>query len=555
MMNVSMINLHSLVLRWLYLILFIVFFSLISTVWEYISQQDNYSMLQLNGAGAEDDPVFKWGARRGVARKDSNVQFYESFTYEGIEYRLFDCAYFYVHGQCETSIGKLVNMYETSAGEKKVKVIWFFRPIDIHRFLGKYEPKWNELFLACGDEIGVSNINDVETILGKCKIKCISEDRRNPQPESSDLRRAKYVFSHTFDTRLKILSNVFADAIAGIGVEKFFNRIRDKQPVKRLNSSAATSSRASPVKSIHPDLGSTKLGKEDNRDGKLTSRTSSGRRVSFLDERADHVHAKKNPHVNTDTRSRGPITKTRAFGELHASGSSVDAMASKKRKRILNRPETDDCDDSGPQLGEKKFIKKPPLVEKAPNQNIKKSSWYKKLPFEEELKAAIEESRVLLIENLEPSYTSLEVEELCWQAFNEGVDAKMIPSSLMSSSHQGRALVIFGTTKAADSALSRLTEECLMLLGQTALVGSRNFPVEIGKCRSFTGHFSMLDRSMMTTQKRKAVSTSHCTQPNHAVDSMAYEWLALQAKSELTWKKLAEIQAKEIDILKRINQQ
>ncbi|XP_019092228.1 PREDICTED: protein ANTI-SILENCING 1-like [Camelina sativa] len=175
-------------------------------------------MLQPSGAGGEDDPGFKWGARRGgVGRKDSQVRFYESFTYEGIEYRLFDCAYFYIHGQCETSIGKLVSMYETSAGEKKVKVVWFFRPIDIRRFLGGYEPKWNELFLACGDDKGVSNINDVDTIMGKCKIVCMSEDRRNPQPESSDLRRAKYVFSHTFDTRLKVLSNVFADAIAGIG--------------------------------------------------------------------------------------------------------------------------------------------------------------------------------------------------------------------------------------------------------------------------------------------------------------------------------------------------
>lgn len=79
---------------------------------------------------------------------------------------------------------------------------------------------------------------------------------------------------------------------------------------------------------------------------------------------------KKYPPVNTDTTSRGPITKTRAFGELYASGASVDAKPSKKRKLILNTPETDDSDDSGPQLGEKKFIKNPPLEETAPSQNI-----------------------------------------------------------------------------------------------------------------------------------------------------------------------------------------
>lgn len=122
-------------------------------------------MLQPKGAGGEENPYFKWGAKRGVGRKNHNVRFYESFTFEGIEYRLFDCAYFFVYGQCETSIGKLVSMYETSTGEKKVKVIWFFRPSDIQRFLGEYEPQWDELFLACGDENGVSNINDVVSFL------------------------------------------------------------------------------------------------------------------------------------------------------------------------------------------------------------------------------------------------------------------------------------------------------------------------------------------------------------------------------------------------------
>ncbi|KAG7625368.1 RNA recognition motif domain [Arabidopsis thaliana x Arabidopsis arenosa] len=431
-----------------------------------ISQQDNFSMLQSNSAGGEDNPDFKWGAKRGVGRKDNKVRFYESFTLEGIEYRLFDCAYFY-------------------------------------RFLGEYEPQWDELFLACGDEKGVSNINDVETIMGKCNVVCTSDDRRNPRPGTKELRRAKYIFSRTFDTRLRIISEDFADAIAGIGVDKLFNMRRDKQPVKRLNSSAAAITRASPVKSFRPDLGSTKLGKHDNRDAKLMSRTSSLKKVTFLEDRADHVHVKRNPPVNTETTTRGqiPILKTRAFGELYASGSSVNAKPSKKRKLILNTPETDDSDDQGPQSGEKKLIKNPPLVEKAPSQNIEKKSWYKKLPFEDELKPAIEKGRVLLIENLEPSYTSLEVEFLFRQAFKEGVDAKMIPSSPMSSPHSGRALVIFGTTKAADSAMSRLNEDCLMLSGQRALTGSKNVPVEIGRCRSFTGHFNMVDRSLMTAQK------------------------------------------------------
>lgn len=90
----------------------------------------------------------------------------------------------------------------------------------------------------------------------------------------------------------------------------------------------------------------------------------------FLKDRSDHEHVMKNPPVNTDITSRGLKTKTRALGKLHASGSSVDPHPSKKRKLILNTPETD---DSAPQPGEQRLIRNPPLVEKAPSQNIVRS--------------------------------------------------------------------------------------------------------------------------------------------------------------------------------------
>lgn len=82
-------------------------------------------MLQSNSAGGEDNPDFKWGAKRGVGRKDNKVRFYESFTLEGIEYRLFDCAYFYVHGQSETSIGKLVTFTRHQQVRRKSRSFGF----------------------------------------------------------------------------------------------------------------------------------------------------------------------------------------------------------------------------------------------------------------------------------------------------------------------------------------------------------------------------------------------------------------------------------------------
>jgi hypothetical protein len=104
---------------------------------------------------------FKWGNKRGTGLKNKDTQFYESFVYDGVEYFLYDSVYFYHTNHVDTSIGKLVKMYEISSGEKKIKVVWFFRPSEIRNFLKSYQPSWNELFLASGKSTGVSNINSV----------------------------------------------------------------------------------------------------------------------------------------------------------------------------------------------------------------------------------------------------------------------------------------------------------------------------------------------------------------------------------------------------------
>lgn len=106
-----------------------------------------------------DNAMFKWGTMKGVGRVNKDIKFYESFTYYDVEYFLYDSVYFGSKEDAESYIGKLVKMYETPDGEKKVKVLWFFRPMEIRNFLGDYEPKWNELFLASGEGVGLTNVN------------------------------------------------------------------------------------------------------------------------------------------------------------------------------------------------------------------------------------------------------------------------------------------------------------------------------------------------------------------------------------------------------------
>ena len=101
---------------------------------------------------------FKWGAEKGVGRKNKDVVFYDSFTFEGEEYFVDDCVYF-ERRQPEAYIGKIVKMFEGPNHVKRVKVVWFLRPSEIRNYFGNYEPRWNEIFLASGKGPGVSNIN------------------------------------------------------------------------------------------------------------------------------------------------------------------------------------------------------------------------------------------------------------------------------------------------------------------------------------------------------------------------------------------------------------
>ncbi|KAF7814443.1 protein ANTI-SILENCING 1-like isoform X3 [Senna tora] len=115
---------------------------LVSFAKDYI--QDNLWLDQLpsflSDAIVEDETYFKWGNKSEVGVKNKDVQFYESFTYKGVEYFLYDCVYFYQEGDFETSIGKLVRIFETPTHKKKVQVVWLFRPVELRNYLGDYQP-------------------------------------------------------------------------------------------------------------------------------------------------------------------------------------------------------------------------------------------------------------------------------------------------------------------------------------------------------------------------------------------------------------------------------
>lgn len=111
----------------------------------------------------EETIEFKWLKMRGKGGKRRDTQFYESFTFDGTNYELFDVVYLQ-NGSAphsEPHIGKIIKIWETPTREKtkKIKIQWFFRPREISKFLSGIEIYYNELFFAVGEGTGLTNIN------------------------------------------------------------------------------------------------------------------------------------------------------------------------------------------------------------------------------------------------------------------------------------------------------------------------------------------------------------------------------------------------------------
>lgn len=105
------------------------------------------------------DIEFRWGRKERLSCRSLERQYYGSFTYDGVEYFLYDSVYLWGEGQPWPHIGKLIEIFETSKSEKMVKVVWYFRPTEVQRWLRGTRVLNNELFLGSGEGCGLVNIN------------------------------------------------------------------------------------------------------------------------------------------------------------------------------------------------------------------------------------------------------------------------------------------------------------------------------------------------------------------------------------------------------------
>ncbi|GKE25655.1 anti-silencing 1-like protein isoform X1 [Tanacetum coccineum] len=365
--------------------------------------------LKKSNPAVSGDIKFKWGQKGRRGGKDPRMHYYGSFTYDDVEYSLYDSVYMWSDGQPSPNIGKIVNIYETPLQKKMVKVVWYFRPAEVKMWLNGTHLLQNELFLASGEGQGLSNVNVLESISGKCNVVCTSKDKRNPQATEEELKMSDYVFYRTFDVKECKLSEIFPDKIAGVEVGNYFN----PKP-----------------------LGSTKVTAvidEDSVCGELTNKTfwrfpaeDAGRRPGSSSSASDSYPLKKSVVY--------PIKKRKLRDIMADERKHTEAQSKVEEHR--KRPKVDSRE------------------------------WFKKLPWEERMQKAKETGSIVLLENLYPLFASSEVEDIVLDAFNIKVSAKMIQQTADTRPNNGQALVIFNSKQEADFALSELRTKCLMIGGK-----------------------------------------------------------------------------------------
>lgn len=219
-----------------------------------------------------------------------------------------------------------------------------------------------------------------------------------------------------------------------------------------------------------------------------------------------------------------------------------DTVVKEVRSNVSQKP----LSSTGP-VFEKKLFATTESVRITENWKI-----FKELPWEQNLQKGILSGRVLLLQNLDPCWTSADVRDMLKSVLKGVSNARIIPQGSLCP--YAPALAIFDSKLLADSALQEIEHKCLV-------VGSSRRPIIACKFKentnvsSFPGHLALerfkLGRNAAADEYKKAVSTSHCSQPNTIEYEMAIEWRRLQEIIETCRAELFERQGKEMEKIRK----
>lgn len=183
------------------------------------------------------------------------------------------------------------------------------------------------------------------------------------------------------------------------------------------------------------------------------------------------------------------------------------------------------------------------------------SNFVFKFTWEKAFPRALQQKRVLLLQNLDPSLTSAELQEALKSVLPLVLQVKVVQQATSCRINLGRALVVMDTQDAAENALSLLCEK-ILVFGEDSrpvVASLAKLPEESRASQPFPGHFDIEKtsgfRGLHSHDYRKAVACSHSSQPNTMEHFMAVDWRVLQLRQKHEMECLAKIQAEEVKAL------
>ncbi|XP_024026095.1 protein ANTI-SILENCING 1-like, partial [Morus notabilis] len=258
-----------------------------------------------------------------------------------------------------------------------------------------------------------------EAVVAKCNVICTSKDTRNPRPSANELQRADYVFYRTFDVSKNSISEKFADEICGIKVELFFNRMKGQRSTNPPSNQAELKKPGE-----HFDMfSSSRI--ELNKCEASPSRSGPSKKMSVLKESEKGPY--ENPKLKGFAVESGTVScvqvkdksNVRPF-EVSLTENAEDPRPYKKRTILL--------DDKG-SISQKGVSTKRDIfgaeackiIEKAgaqlvsreglkTNKQVMEVTRRPDASWEVKLQKAQEAGTLVLLENLDPSFASVDVE-------------------------------------------------------------------------------------------------------------------------------------------------
>ncbi|VAH43841.1 unnamed protein product [Triticum turgidum subsp. durum] len=417
---------------------------------------------------------FSWGKKRAKGGAKMDTQFYGSFTFDNVKYSLYDCVYLFKNGESEPYIGKIVKIWQQNEA-KKVKILWFFTPDEIRNYL-RGPVAENEIFLASGDGTGLADINPLESIAGKCTVVCISKDERNRQPTPKEQTVADYIFYRFFDVGNCTLSEQVPEKIAGLEVNALLNP-KDEQVI------------------CYPD--------QD---------------VQGMDQKVGAGLV-------------APLTQSAAKMEDEIPVAPLPQSAAKME---------DEIPVAAVPLSQSVAISLPPSVKEVDKVQVAAVPLPLAQPWHEKLTQADREGRLVYIQNLDIRFGASEIVELIREALQLSCTAKPINHPTYDDPNNGKAYVVFNSRNIADDAVMKINSG--LVVGGRPLYCSKGL-LKVPKPASgaLVGHLTISNQKMNPRQReeqKKAVSTSHCSQPNTIEYDLALDWMLVREKQAMKFSML-----------------